>query len=283
MRARDQAAKLRELIGQRPSSLQSIAIVSGKGGVGKTNIAVNLSICLAQRGLKVTLVDLDMGLANADLLMNLQPRHTLSHVVAGENDVQSIGVEGPGGIRFIPGSSGLQSMADLSTFERESLLAQLRKLERSTDIMVLDCGAGIGSSVMTFASAADRVVVVTTPQPTALTDGYAMIKALHAEGSGSGVGLFVNMASTRSEAVATYDRIAKVAKRFLNYSVADYGYMVQDIAVGLAVRQRSPFVIRYPNSNASACVAAMAVEFNRTVEGRQRRSGFFSRVAGLFV
>lgn len=283
MRGRDQAARLRELIGQRASPLQSIAIVSGKGGVGKTNIAVNLSICLAQRGLKVTLVDLDMGLANADLLMNLQPRHTLSHVVAGEHDVESICTEGPGGIRFVPGSSGLQGMADLSTFERESLLAQLRKLERSTDIMVLDCGAGIGKSVMTFASAADRVVVVTTPQPTALTDAYAMIKALYAEGSGSGVGLFVNMALHRSEAVATYDRIAKVAKRFLDYSVADYGYMVQDTTVGLAVRQRCPFVIRYPSSNASACVAAMAVEFGRTVAGRQRRGGFFSRVAGLFV
>lgn len=261
----------------------TLAITSGKGGVGKTNIAVNLSICLAARGIRVTLVDADMGLANADLLMNVQPRYTLSHVLSGVRSLDEISEVGPGGIRFIPGASGVHEIAALSEFERQVLIAQLQKLETSTDIMVFDCGAGISRNVISFALAADRVLIVTTPEPTALTDAYATIKALHREGCRARMCLFVNMAGSRTVARATYERIAGVARRFLNYSLADYGYLLHDSAVELAVQARCPFVIRYPGSNASAGIAAMAEEMARTLAGPQRRGGFFSRVAGLFV
>ena len=196
----DQASQLRELVaGGRPGAT-TIAVMSGKGGVGKSSIAVNLSICLALRGLRVTLIDADMGLANADLLMNITPRHTLSHVLAGVRSVEEVCIDGPGGIRFVPGASGLHELADLSEFERQSLITQLRKLEDSTDIVVLDCGAGISRNVISFALAADRIVVVTTPQPTALTDAYATIKALHCERCSAPIGLFVNMTDGRADA-----------------------------------------------------------------------------------
>ena len=279
----DQAARLRELVGGRRRRAATLAVTSGKGGVGKSNIAVNLSICLAARGVRVTLVDADMGLANADLLMNIQPRYTLSHVISGLCDIREVLMLGPGGIRFIPGASGLRELADLSEFERKNLLSQLQKLDGYTDIVVFDCGAGIGSNVLGFALAADQVMVVATPQPPAMTDAYATIKALRRADYRGRIGLFVNMARGRSEAAEAYERIAKVARRFLDYSVADFGYMLQDTAVESAVRQRCPFVIRYPESNASACIAAVASHMSRTLIGQQRRGSFFSRVASLFV
>ena len=280
---RDQATRLRDLVRHQRSSATTIAVTSGKGGVGKSNVAVNLSLCLAARGLRVILIDVDMGLANVDLLMNVRPRYTLSHVLSGLRTVEEVCMEGPGGIRFIPGASGLHELADLTEFERQNLIRQLQKLEKSTDIIVLDCGAGVSRNVLSFALFADQVLVVTTPEPTALTDAYATIKALHREGCTARICSFVNMAHSRVAAVAAAERLADVAERFLKYTVADCGYMLHDTAVELAVQARCPFVVRYPGSNASACIAATAREMSRTLTGRQHRGGFFSRVAGLFV
>ena len=279
----DQASRLRELMDRQVRGALTLAVTSGKGGVGKSNVAVNLSIRLGIEGLRVTLVDADMGLANADLLMNVQPRYTLSHVLTGVRSIEEVGIEGPGKIRFIAGSSGLHELADLSDFERHNLILQLQKLENDADIVVLDCGAGISRNVISFALAADRVMVVTTPEPTALTDAYATIKALHREQCNECVSLFVNMANSRADAVATYQRIASVARRFLNFSVADSGYMLHDTRVESAVQQRSPFVVRYPASNASACIAALAGELAQACLGRERKGSFFRRVVGLFV
>ena len=280
---RDQASRLRELARRSRRGALTLAVTSGKGGVGKSNVAVNLSICLAARGVRVTLVDVDVGLANADLLMNVQPRYTLSHVLSGVRSIEAVGIEGPCGLRFVPGTSGRQDLANLSEFDRENLIAQLRKLHRGTDIVVLDCGAGISTNVIGFARRADQVLVVTTPEPTAMTDAYATIKVLRRDGYAGRVGLFVNMANSRAEAQAAYGRLAGVAQKFLNYSVADDGYMLQDTAVELAVSERCPFVIRDPGSGASACIAAMADKLARGCRGVPIRNGLLRRVAGLFV
>ncbi|MFQ5414073.1 MAG: MinD/ParA family protein [Phycisphaerae bacterium] len=274
--------RARTTAGQQTTA-HTIAVASGKGGVGKTNLAVNLSICLAARGLRVTLVDADMGLANADLLMNLRPRYTIAHVVSGLRTVDEIRAEGPAGIGFVPGASGIDQLANLTEFERQSLITQLQKLEASTDIVVLDCGAGISRSVVSFAVSADRLVVVTTCEPTALTDAYAMIKTAHRERYAGVVSLFVNMADSRADARTAHRRVAGVARKFLNYSVADAGYMLHDTAVELAVQQRVPVVVRYPRSNASACIAATATRLARSLTGQPGRGGFFERVVGLFV
>lgn len=279
----DQASHLRQMARQRSRMAETIAVVSGKGGVGKSNIAVNLSICLAEGGARVTLVDLDMGLANSDLLMNIQPRYTLAHLVSGSRTLEEIKITGPAGVRFIPGGSGTGGLANLSEFERRNLILQLDKLAYSTDILMFDCGAGISRNVVNFAQAADTAVVVTTPEPTALTDAYAMVKSIRCGHSRACVRLVVNMVESRTEAEATYRRIESVARKFLNYSVADGGFMLHDTAVELAVRERCPFVIRYPGSNASACIAAMARTMARNEPGRTSRGSFFKRVAGLFV
>ena len=282
-RHRDQADRLRSMARRRRPPTRHIAIVSGKGGVGKSNIAVNLAISLARRGQRIALVDLDVGLANDDLLMNVQPRYTLAHLVRGVRSVEDICIEGPGGVQFVPGASGTEGLANLSTFERENLIAQLRHLDRSTDITVYDCGAGISMAVLGYAVASDEIIVVTTPQPTALTDAYATIKSLVRLQCAGSISLFVNMAYSRADAQAAFDRVAKVADRFLNYSVANGGYMLHDSAVERAVQARSPFVIREPGSNASACLAAVAEALTRESVAPQRRGGLFQRVAGLFV
>ncbi|HNQ22310.1 MAG TPA: MinD/ParA family protein [Phycisphaerae bacterium] len=279
----DQATRLRSLARHRARRAWTLAVTSGKGGVGKTNIAVNLSICLAARGLRVTLVDVDMGLANADLLMNLRTRYTLAHVLSGVRTVSEIVTPAPGGVKLVPGASGLEQVANLSDFERQSLIAGLRRLEHSTDIVVLDCGAGISRNVTAFASSADEVLVVTTPEPTALADAYAMIKVLNRDSYPGQVGLFVNMVESRAQARAAYRRLAEVATRFLNCPVADRGYMLHDTCVEQAVQHRCPFVIRSPGCNAAACIAATAAQVVRMSPTAQRGGGFFQRVVGLFV
>lgn len=192
-------------------------------------------------------------------------------------------MDGPGGIRFVPGASGFDRLADLSDFERRALVAQLQKLENNTDIVVLDCGAGISKNVTTFAASADQVMVVTTPEPTALADAYATVKSLYRQRSTAKLGVFVNMAHSRAQAEATSERLRTVAKSFLNISVAGFGYMLHDSKVELAVQERCPFVIRYPSSNASACVAAAADALTGAWNRQRVRGGFFRRVVGLFV
>jgi flagellar biosynthesis protein FlhG len=268
---------------QRKRRALSLAVTSGKGGVGKSNIAVNLSSWLSSEGHRVTLVDLDLGLANTDLLMNIQTRYNLSHVMAGFRTLEEVTVEGPAGVRVVPGASGLPELADISQFERARLIRDLETLEDSADIIVMDCGAGIARNVISFAMACDRVVVVTTTEPPALADAYATIKTLHRQACSAPIHLFVNMVNSRSDAKDAYLRVAAVAKRFLNYPVANAGYMLHDMHVELAVRQRCPFVIRYPGSNATACIAAMARQVASTLTGERRQSGLFSRVASLFV
>lgn len=279
----DQASRLRQIMRNRGRCARTLAVTSGKGGVGKSNIAVNLSICLVARGLRVTLVDVDLGLANADLLMNLQPRFTLAHVLNGVRSLAEVTMEGPGGVKFIPGASGLNELANLSEFDRQNLISQLRTLETSTDMVVFDCGAGISRNVLSFALASDEVLVVTTPQPPAITDAYATIKSLEREKFSGKTSLFVNMADDRTEAAATFERIAGVAKKFLNYSVANGGYMLHDRAVELAVRQREPLVLKYPASKASSCLAAAANDLARSISSAQSGGGFFRKVVGLFA
>jgi len=279
----DQAQRLRQLVRQRGPSAHVLAITSGKGGVGKSNVAVNLSICLAAHSLRVTLVDVDIGLANADLLMDLQPRSTLSDVLSGARTIEQVTMQGPGGIRFVPGTSGHHEWASLSDFERQNLIHQIQKLETSTDIVVLDCGAGISKNVLAFALAADEVFVVTTPQPPALTDAYATVKALYLEKCRARVSLLVNMAHTEREAAATFRRLESVAQRFLDFPIANSGYILHDTALELAVRERVPFVIRYPGSNAGACIAAVAADLMQRCKGRSSGGGFWKRVVGLFA
>jgi flagellar biosynthesis protein FlhG len=258
----------------------TIAVASGKGGVGKTNVAVNVGLCLRSRGLRVVLVDADLGLANADLVLGLTPRFNLSHLLARQRSWDEVVVQGPGGLGFVAGASGSPGLADLGMPDRQRLGEMFAAAD--CDVLLLDCAAGIHRGVTCFAQAAEVVIVVTTPEPPALTDAYATVKTLAREGYGGSVRLLVNMAESRFEANAVFARMHQVAQKFMNFPIADAGYLLHDSHVELAVRQRVPFVLRYPKCSAAACAAAVAARLANGKAVDKPPEGVFRRVVGLF-
>ena len=295
----DQASQLRSLVQERRRA-SVVAITSGKGGVGKSNIAVNLAIKLSSAGKRVVLLDADLGLANADVLCGIDLPCNLSYVITGKKDLHDVMVKAPGGFSLIGGASGLARMADLSDFDRQRLVSALAELEEKADLILIDTGAGISPNVLSFTRAADHVLVVTTPEPTAITDAYAVIKVItradravvdgatgggreHAGGSAERrISLLVNQVRSPNEARVVYARIAKVARQFLHVSVLDAGHVTADEQVSLAVRRRTPFVLAAPKSPAAQCVAQLAMRLEQGVAAAPAAGGFFNRMGRWF-
>ncbi len=278
----DQATQLRSLIRQQAARPRAsvIAITSGKGGVGKSNIAVNLSIKLASAGRKIVLLDADLGLANADVLCNVDLPFNLSHVIARKKSLDEVMVTGPGGFRLIGGASGLARMADLTDYDRQRLVEALHAVEAAADTIVIDTGAGISPNVLAFTRAADHVLVVTTPEPTAITDAYAVIKVISRDGMDRRVSLLVNQVRHVTEGRMVYERVAKVAKNFLGLNVLDAGHVVSDEHVKRAVLQRMPFLLASPRCGASFCIAQLAMRFEQGISLPE--DGFFQRMSRWF-
>lgn len=292
----DQASHLRSLVRQTRAARRRasvIAITSGKGGVGKSNIAVNLAITLSAAGKNVVLLDADLGLANADVLCNVDLPTNLSHVIARKKELSEVMVRAPGGFSLIGGASGLARMADLTDADRQRLVDALAELEERTDIILIDTGAGISPNVLTFTQAADHVLVVTTPEPTAITDAYAVIKVIHRrDGSAREalasndnptrrVSLLVNQARTPAEGRVVYERIAKVARQFLGITVYDAGSIPLDDQVPAGVRRRTPFVLGSPRSAAAVSIGQLAMKLAQGVAPAST-GGFFNRMGKWF-
>ncbi|OUM97971.1 MAG: hypothetical protein BAA04_05580 [Firmicutes bacterium ZCTH02-B6] len=257
----DQAQVLREMAQASRSARRQarvIAVTSGKGGVGKTNLAVNLGVALVQQGQRVALLDADLGLANVDLVLGITPPHTLSQVVFGERTLADVMVTGPGGLKVVAGGSGVYELANLSQWRLERFLSQLETLDSSLDVLLLDTGAGIGRNVMTFALASREIVIVTTPEPTALADAYSVLKLVHARSVEARLWIVVNMAPSPREGEAVYQRLAAVSQRFLNMRPEFLGALPRDEAVIRAVQRQEPFVLAFPNAPASRAVTALA-------------------------
>jgi flagellar biosynthesis protein FlhG len=260
-----------------------IAITSGKGGVGKTNISVNLAIKLASAGKRVVLLDADLGLANADVICNIDLPANLSHVIARRKDLNDVMVKAPGGFSLIGGASGLARMADLSDADRQRLVDAMGELEKSADVILVDTGAGISPNVLAFTRAADEVLVITTPEPTAITDAYAVIKVISRDNAERRVSLLVNQVRNAEEARVVHERIAKVARQFLNLRIYDAGSIPADEQVSGAVRKRSPFVISAPRCPASHAVAQLAMRLQQGVAGASvQGGGFVNRMSRWF-
>lgn len=289
----DQATTLRSLVQddrlqRRRASV--IAITSGKGGVGKSNVAVNLAIKLSAAGKRVVLLDADLGLANADVLCGVDLPLNLSHVIARRKKLHEVMVKAPGGFRLIGGASGLARMADLSDFDRQRIVDAMGELEETADIILIDTGAGISPNVLCFTRAADHVLVLTTPEPTAITDAYAVIKVITRaggdrrmlNGAERRVSLLVNQCRSAGEARVVHERIAKVARQFLGVSVLDAGYLHADEQVPLAVRKRTPFVLASPHCPASHGVAQLAMRLEQGVAAGESAGGFFQRMGRWF-
>ncbi len=267
---------------QQPAGAMIIAITSGKGGVGKTNIAANLALCMASQNLRVIVMDADLGLGNLDVLMNLTCRYNLSHVIAGRRTLEQITQVGPGGIEVICGGSGIEGLANLGAFQRQRLLDQLDSLQERSDVMILDTGAGIHSAVIGFCLAADHTLVVTTPEPTAMTDAYAMIKVLAAKQYDGRISLLVNMANSPAEGKRIYRQIADVAGRFLDVPVYEAGVLCRDEYLLQAVRKRELVTSAFPKAAISSAFSAISRRLTKGSIHRADQEGFFRKVVNWF-
>ena len=285
----DQAARLRTLM-QPPAAssrasrrtARTIAIASGKGGVGKTSIAVNLAILLARRGRRVTLVDADLGTANVDVMLNTQSRWDLSHVIAGQKKIEEVARELEPGLRIVAGASGLANVADLEPRARAAIVSQLAQLEGSADFLLIDCGAGVSQNVLAFARAAEELLVVATPEPTSLTDAYALIKLLSQAGSPPKIRLVMNQIENCKEGEMVARRICQTAERFLGLRIVVAGQILRDASLPAAIRQRTALVVRYPRSPAAACLTTLADGVVEGCRGEAGRPGFFDRLTSFF-
>ncbi len=282
--ALDQADGVRRLAQTRPRHARVLAVTSGKGGVGKTNVSVNLAIALSQLRRKVALIDLDLGLANADILLDVTPRYNLSQVLTGRKTLEEIALPAPGGIRLVPGASGVERLANLSDVERETLLASFEVLHRDADFIVFDTGAGISRNTTAFLAAADDIIVVTVPEPTAVVDAYAVIKMLAREPDHGEISILLNQCSGREEAERFASGISVTANKLLNAYVEKLGYIVSDRSVGQAVRRRRPFLLEFPGCPASACLRSVAERLARGTARAEptERPSFMRRLFSVF-
>ena len=269
-----------------------VAIASGKGGVGKTNLSVSLAATLAQMGRRVTLLDADFGLANADVLAGVTPRGRIDEVVSGERPIRDILVETPGGFRLAAGASGVAKLVDAGAQTARAIVSRLERLERDADLVLIDCAAGIGRPVLAMLLAADMPIVVVTPEPTSITDAYGLIKAGRLEADRAGRAftpqLWVNQASDEREALAVYEKISKVGQRFLGSPIGMIGWTPSDASVREAVRRRAPVALMAPGKPAAKSIRRTAEELTRRLELRPAEpadggGGFFSRFASVLV
>ncbi|MGQ9842508.1 MAG: MinD/ParA family protein [Spirochaetota bacterium] len=282
----DQAANLRRLVIQNSPTrkTKTIAITSGKGGVGKTSVAVSLAIALAKRNYSVTLLDADLGLANVNVVLGIIPKYNLYHVIKGKKKLEEIIIDIPEGIKIIAGASGFHQLANLDVKQREYFIKALSELN-DDDYMIIDTGAGISQNVLSFLVASDEVIVVTTPEPTAITDAYGTIKAIAAIDPDKTVKLLVNRAQTVTEAKKVAQRVINIAGQFLNIKVDNLGFIFDDLYVAKSIRNQKPFIVSYPKSKASTCIEIIADRVAHIESDTNKGTGmlsFFRRFFGHY-
>jgi len=228
-----------------------IAVTSGKGGVGKTNVVANLAMALAHLGRRVLILDADMGLGNLDILLGLTPRYNLHHLLVGEKTLSEIIIQGPGGIHILPSSSGIQDLTALSDEQKIGLLVEFDQLQIPVDVLLIDTASGISSNVTYFAVAAQEIMVVASPEPTSITDAYALIKVLSTQFSEKRFKLLANMVKTPEEGRMVYHHLSIVADRFLDISIDYLGPILMDESVPQSVRKQKAVFELFPHSHAS--------------------------------
>ncbi|MGV3592166.1 MAG: MinD/ParA family protein [Gammaproteobacteria bacterium] len=229
-------------------AVRVIAVSSGKGGVGKTNVSVNLALALAQEGQQVLLMDADLGMANVDVMLNIRPQYDLYHVITGQKTLDEVIIQGPLGVGIIPAASGVGRMADLSPHEHAGLIAAFDEIAHRVDTLVVDTAAGISDSVVSFSRAAQEIIVVVCDEPASITDAYALIKVLSLEHGIRRFQILANMVSDAEHGRRLYARLANVAGSFLDVSLGYVGAIPLDDRLKQAVRQQSPVLLSFPHS-----------------------------------
>lgn len=259
----DQAAKLRKLVEEKKEeniridskkTAKIISVTSGKGGVGKTSLSVNLAAHLGREGTKVLLIDADLGLSNVEIMLGVTPSYTLKDVIKYGKAIEDVIINGPYNIDFISGGNGFLELVELSEVERDEILIKIHKLEELYDIIIIDTGAGISKNVTSFLTISDEIIVITTSEPTALTDAYSIIKVITEEKLKQKIGLIINRVKSKNEFQQASDILINTAKKFLGEEIRSLGYVYEDPNVRKTIYKKTPFVIYYPDSKASDCL-----------------------------
>lgn len=242
-----------------------ITVTSGKGGVGKTNIATNMGIAYAKMGKKVVVIDADLGLANVNVMMSIIPQYSLYHVIKKQKKLSEIIVDTDYGIKLIAGASGFSKIANMTDEEREDFIKEFYTLS-DVDIIIIDTSAGVSRNVLGFVAAADEVVVVTTSEPTAITDAYGIIKIIATEIDNYDLSLkmIVNRVDSASEGRKIAERLIQIAAQFLNLKVEYLGFIYNDTAVTQAVLKQKPFFLHSPKSKAAGCLRHIVAKLEKT-------------------
>ena len=256
----DQTATLRQAVAVKAPGriVRVVAVTSGKGGVGKTNVTANLAVALAHLGRRVMVLDADLGLGNLDVLLGLTPKFSLADVLSGQRRLREVLVPGPGGITVLPAGSGFQNLTALSDHQIRELQSEMDELQEETDILLIDTGAGIGRNVTSFATMAQDIIVVAAPEPTSLTDAYALMKVLSTQYGERRFRLLVSMTRTPTDGQDVYRKLSLVAERFLHISINFLGSVPFDPRLAEAVCQQRPLVELYPQSKAAQAFLGLA-------------------------
>lgn len=231
--------------------------------MGKTNLSVNLGICLSQMGKKVALMDADMGLANVDVLLGIQPKYNLFHVLSGERTLEEIMIEGPGGLYVVPASSGIQRMSELGSGEQGALIRAFGEIDADLDVLIVDTAAGISSSVLNFVQACQHVIVVVCDEPTSLTDAYALIKLLSREHDVSRFQVVASMVADDAQGRELFLKLCRVTERYLDVTPNFLGSVPFDAYVRKSVQKQLPVCLSYPGGKASTAFASIARKVDR--------------------
>lgn len=284
----DQAESLRrlakgEIRSNTNSNTRIITVTSGKGGVGKSNFVVNLAISLVKLRKKVLIFDADIGMGNDDVLMGIYPKYNVMDVVNGIVTIDKVIFEGPLGVHLLPGGSGLNNIEDLQQNQRDLFLKQIESIE-GYDYIFIDTGAGISKSVLAFISVADEFILVTTPEPTSLTDGYSLLKATDHFKIKNKANIVVNKALDKKEGDQTFNKFKTAANKFLSIDVNYLGIIYEDRKLIMAVREQEPFVLSYPNSDAAKCIRDISeiLVGNERIEKGSGAQNLFKKLFNIF-
>jgi len=266
----DQAQSLRNLVSLREkladqtrirTPARIITVTSGKGGVGKSNFSLNFALALKSLGRKVLIFDADIGMANIDVLMGVRPRYSLYHLLKGERDISEIIELGTQAVPFIAGGSGMADLFSLSESDLDYFTSQIERISDEMDYIIFDTGAGLSKETLKFITSADDCFIVTTPEPTSITDAYALIKVVHGIDPDVGFSLVINRVNGEGEARQVADKISLVAKQFLNLDIPTLGYLSDDSHVMQAVKKQVPFSAAFPGCAASRDIKRLAMKY----------------------
>ncbi|MCJ1909750.1 MinD/ParA family protein [Planococcus ruber] len=262
----DQAKLLREKVTQKKAKKDKrptrvIAVTSGKGGVGKSNFALNFALSLVQQNKKVLIFDVDLGFANIDVLLGRSPQESIATMIEKDLSIWDIIEEGPNGLQFISGGTGFDEMFRLDEAKMTKFFDELSQIQGHVDYIILDTGAGLSYENLRFILAADDVILVTTPEPTSITDAYSVVKMVHAKDENVHIKLVINQCTSDKEGTQTAENFKKVTEQFLNKQIGTLGYIPSDAQVPSAVKKQVPFTLAYPNGQASKAMQTLSFNY----------------------